>query len=157
MGEKQRLILLPVDCSIHSERAFTWYVDNMYKPGDGVGIVHIHEPPSIPTKFSTMGPMVLPDDWKNDVRASLAAARDCAEKYRRRAEGLGIRCDVFFQSVQGSVGESICEIATKSNADGVIIGSRGLNGLRRTLLGSVSQYVITHCKSTVTVTPPPVV
>ena len=53
----------------------------------------------------------------------------------------------------GTPGEALCEMAKEHNADLVILGSRGLNKIRRTFLGSVSDYVLHHCNKPVLVVP----
>nr|KAG5708768.1 hypothetical protein BaRGS_031922 [Batillaria attramentaria] len=41
-------------------------------------------------------------------------------------------------------GEAITKAATELGADMIITGTRGLGKIRRTILGSVSQYVVHH-------------
>ena len=48
------------------------------------------------------------------------------------------------QLLSGSPGEAIVKAAEDDKADMIIMGSRGLNRYRRTLLGSVSDYVLHH-------------
>ena len=55
----------------------------------------------------------------------------------------------------GSAGEGLIEVIKEHKPDMVLMGSRGLNLLRRTFLGSVSSYVIHHSSTPVTVVPPP--
>ena len=43
-----------------------------------------------------------------------------------------------------SPGEGICKVAKEVNADLIITGTRGLGSVRRTLLGSVSDYILHH-------------
>lgn len=58
---------------------------------------------------------------------------------------------VFFQ-LQGIIrgvfhsrpGEAIVEVAGDEKIDFIVIGTRGLGTIRRTILGSVSDYVIHH-------------
>lgn len=55
----------------------------------------------------------------------------------------------------GKAGEVICKFAQDENADMCIMGSRGLGTVRRTFLGSVSDYVVHHAHIPVAVIPPP--
>jgi len=50
-------------------------------------------------------------------------------------------------------GEAICKVSKEKNAVLVVVGSRGLGTIRRTLLGSVSTYVVHHSDVAVTVIP----
>jgi nucleotide-binding universal stress UspA family protein len=44
--------------------------------------------------------------------------------------------------VAGSPGRSICELAATLPASVIVMGTRGLGGIRRAVLGSVSDYVV---------------
>ena len=52
-------------------------------------------------------------------------------------------------------GEGIITTAEKERADLIVMGTRGLSTLRRTVLGSVSDYVLHHTKIPVAVVPYP--
>ena len=54
----------------------------------------------------------------------------------------------------GKPGEVITEYIKKERATCVVIGCRGLGKIRRTLLGSVSDYVVRHSPVPVVVVPP---
>ncbi|XP_048741472.2 universal stress protein Sll1654-like isoform X2 [Ostrea edulis] len=59
------------------------------------------------------------------------------------------------RSAQSSVpGEGIVKTARELNASMIIMGSRGLGTIRRTILGSVSDYVVHHSHVPVIVCPP---
>ena len=49
-----------------------------------------------------------------------------------------------FERLEGHPGEVIVKAADKFNARYIICGSRGHGGLRRTILGSVSEYILHH-------------
>ena len=65
-----------------------------------------------------------------------------------------IKYSVFIET-KGKPGEVICKLVKEKNAVMVVMGSRGLGTIRRTILGSVSQYCIDHAHVPVTVIPPP--
>ncbi|MDV3347262.1 universal stress protein [Leptothoe sp. LEGE 181152] len=52
-------------------------------------------------------------------------------------EGIEAICDVM----QGRTGQQICEVANDWPADLIVMGCRGLSGLKELLVGSVSYYV----------------
>ena len=49
----------------------------------------------------------------------------------------------------GNPGRSICELASTWGADLILVGSRGLKGLKEMFLGSVSNYVTHHAPCSV--------
>jgi len=51
-------------------------------------------------------------------------------------------------------GNVICSEANKEKVDLIVVGSRGLSTARRTILGSVSDYIAHHASSPVCVVPP---
>ena len=53
----------------------------------------------------------------------------------------------------GHPGHMVVEAANKCNAAMIVMGSRGYGVIRRTILGSVSNYVVHHTKIPVTVVP----
>ncbi|XP_046569186.1 universal stress protein Sll1388-like [Haliotis rubra] len=55
------------------------------------------------------------------------------------------------KSVIGNPGEVIVRIADEENASMIITGARGIGKIRRTLLGSVSDYIVHHSHVPVTV------
>lgn len=48
------------------------------------------------------------------------------------------------RSCAGKPGEMICKIAEEENAALIVTGERGMGTLRRTILGSVSDYLLKH-------------
>ena len=62
----------------------------------------------------------------------------------------------FCQTVDDSIGYTICKIAKDHSASVIVTGQRGLGAIRRTILGSVSDYVIHHSHIPTVVVPPPV-
>lgn len=64
---------------------------------------------------------------------------------------LQIPCQTVVET--GSPGEAICKAAERNGADFIVVGSRGLNAIRRTFLGSVSDYVAHHAHLPVSIVP----
>jgi nucleotide-binding universal stress UspA family protein len=53
--------------------------------------------------------------------------------------------------VEGGPGPALCRLASEVDASAVIIGSRGRGGLKRALLGSVSDYIVRNAPCSVIV------
>jgi len=53
----------------------------------------------------------------------------------------------------GSAGEGLVQMAEEEQCDLIVMGTRGLGSIRRTILGSVSDYVLHHSKVPVIICP----
>ena len=51
---------------------------------------------------------------------------------------------VTFKTFYGRPGEALVEAAVTLGADLIVIGCRGMGTIRRTIMGSVSDYVVHH-------------
>lgn len=56
--------------------------------------------------------------------------------------------------VRGAPGAALCDLAGEIGADAIVIGSRGRGGIKRALLGSVSDHVVRHAPCPVVITAP---
>jgi nucleotide-binding universal stress UspA family protein len=56
--------------------------------------------------------------------------------------------------LRGVPGPALCELAADLGARAIVIGSRGRGGLKRALLGSVSDNVVRHAPCPVVITTP---
>ena len=54
-----------------------------------------------------------------------------------------------YTQLSGNPGRKICELANSWEADLILVGSRGLRGLKEMFLGSVSNYVTHHAPCSV--------
>ena len=72
-------------------------------------------------------------------------------KYSKRFNILLHKCSGFYfqiggkvKSVTGKPGEAICQVASDENVTFIVTGTRGLGRIKRTLVGSVSDYILHH-------------
>jgi len=56
--------------------------------------------------------------------------------------------------VRGAPGPAVCELAAARGARAIVMGSRGRGGLKRALLGSVSDYVVRNAPCPVVISRP---
>jgi nucleotide-binding universal stress UspA family protein len=66
---------------------------------------------------------------------------------KRRVEAAGLTAETHEPT--GAPGPSIVEAGAAFGYDTIVIGSRPLGPIRRTLLGSVSKYVASHSAATI--------
>jgi nucleotide-binding universal stress UspA family protein len=83
------------------------------------------------------------DFFKFD-RAGAETARRVADEGVRIAIEAGLQATPLAVEAAGPVWHTILEIADRHDAATIVMGSRGLTGLRSTLLGSVSNAVVHH-------------
>lgn len=55
--------------------------------------------------------------------------------------------------VGSNAGQHLCQMAKKEKVDMIVMGTRGLGTVRRTVLGSVSDYVLHHSSVPVSICP----
>ena len=147
-----RKILIAIDGSEYSEKAFDFYVENIYKEGDFVILAHCSSPPKLPL-FSFSEPMVMPsDEWLTAIVNENSKSSKLIEKFEITCESKKIPKKSVVGT--GKPGEAIIEAAHSEGANLIVMGSRGLNSLRRTFVGSVSDYVLHHSDIPVTIVPP---
>jgi nucleotide-binding universal stress UspA family protein len=75
--------------------------------------------------------------WANDAQAAVDLVKKMAETKGVKAKGVVSRSDI--------VSDAIIAAAKKQKADLVVMASHGRKGIKRLLLGSETQQVLTHC------------
>ncbi|USB33865.1 universal stress protein [Paenibacillus sp. YPG26] len=68
-----------------------------------------------------------------------------SDEARNRLSEAGIQ-NGRVELAQGGAAEVILEYAVKESCDAIVIGSRGIGGIREFVLGSVSHNVVQHAK-----------
>jgi nucleotide-binding universal stress UspA family protein len=76
--------------------------------------------------------------------ASKAHADRVAEDGAALAKSLGLRAEALAVADEGNVAEAIVELARERDVAAIVVGSRGLSGLRARLEGSTSNAVAKH-------------
>ncbi|BFZ10805.1 hypothetical protein BsWGS_13844 [Bradybaena similaris] len=142
-----RIDIIAVDGSPQSRYAFDWYLDNMYREGNSVVLVHV-------TEYSIN--IGLPG-----IAADIEGI--CAS-VKRKNEEVSAMTDELLSLLRArkipaksvilngdKPGEEIVTAAASEKAGLIVMGTRGLGLIRRTLLGSVSEYVVHHANCPVTI------
>ncbi|WAR25502.1 YQA3-like protein [Mya arenaria] len=132
--DHQRKVAIGIDESEHSERAIQWFFDNVMRPDDFIVLIHTPEIYDL-----TMASPTVVDQLLKDVTKKVKALE---KKYKNIVEKKGLTGK--FRTGQGKPGEVVCKIAEEEKCKLVVTGTRGLGKVRRTFLGSVSDYIIHH-------------
>ncbi len=77
-------------------------------------------------------------------------SRDLLNKAVERAKSQGVNAEGLLE-VGTDAAETIINVANNLNVDLIVVGSRGLKGLTRFLLGSVSEKVVRYANRPVLV------
>ena len=88
--------------------------------------------------------------YKKFNEQTKANAENLASAALDAAKGSGIR-DVYASDEEGQPADMILTLATEYKVNLIVVGRRGMRGLERFLMGSVSTAVINHAKCDVLV------
>ncbi|XP_065682936.1 universal stress protein Slr1101 isoform X2 [Hydra vulgaris] len=155
MAEKSisRKILIALDESENSEFAFKFYLNDISMPNDEVIFLHIFNPPAPPAFSAKNDNNEQWIKWRIRVEKKIKKRKELLFRFQTICDQNKLKHRAVLHS--GSPGEGICEIAEQNDVTLILMGSRGLNKLRRTFLGSVSDYVAQHSSRSFIVVPYP--
>ena len=94
-------------------------------------------------------------DYNTMDRSNEDEARRRAEEGVARAREAGLKAHAKVQARHGSIAGSILSAANDEGAEAIVLGTRGLTGIKSLLLGSVSHAVLQHADRPVIVVPSP--
>ncbi len=134
-----RTILAATDFSDTAQAGVDWAVELARGHGARVVLVHGLLLPHRATDF-----VPSPPDF-SDALQEAASGRLNGAAEAARARGV----EVVVELRLGVPSQTIIETAREEQADLVVIGTRGLSGLKHMLLGSTAQRVVQHCESPV--------
>lgn len=129
---KIRKILLPVDGSEYSEKAAERTLILAKKFNASVNILFVVE---IPLELHEN-----PAEFVNFIETLRSEGEEIVRKFKLKFKEEGLFCETYV--VQGNVAEEIIGLSNKGEADLIVMGSHGRTGLKRLLLGSVTEKVI---------------
>jgi nucleotide-binding universal stress UspA family protein len=86
-----------------------------------------------------------PDPIGQFETIAASAAKRILDGAAERAKAVGVFCD-FVHVKDRHPAEGIMSTATEKECDLIVMGSRGLRGFSRLLLGSQAYEVLTHCR-----------
>jgi nucleotide-binding universal stress UspA family protein len=134
-------ILVPTDGSALSKKAARSAVE--LAAALGAEIVALNVVPRYPTAYFEGGMSVpatqvarVEQQWAENGQSLADAISSLAEKSGVKARAVTVRSDL--------VAEAILAAARKNRCDLVVMASHGRKGLKRLLLGSETQHVLTH-------------
>jgi len=84
-------------------------------------------------------------------KRSVQAAETWFGKIKRNAGDAGVEVETKVISSGYSVGQVIVDLAERENVDLIVVGTRGMTGFKKMLLGSVALEVVTYSDCSVMV------
>ncbi len=137
-------ILLAVDGSEGSDAAVKAVLARPWPEGSTVKIIGAAEPPRPLTPELWALPNNYYQDWEKGLGHQVHAAVEKAA-----AQFAGKEMTVLPEVIKGPARAVILNEAESWGADLIVLGSRGVGGFERLLLGSVSHAVVTHAHCSV--------
>jgi len=132
-------ILVAVDGSENSERAAGVAVDMAERFGSELVVLHVV--PKVSHAFVPVRSTLLFREYYSEEEK---AAMRYIDKVISRTKSKGVVAKSVVLVSAPSVAEKIVSYAARKGFDLIVIGTRGLEGFRKLLIGSVSSGVIAH-------------
>ena len=135
--------MVGVDSSKYAEAALETGISFAKSFGSELVIVSVYAIPKYPS--GRVRPIGTEEQIDPDVQKALL---DMLKGYETKAKKEGVNNveTLLIESVE-AVGPALVKKAEALGCDAILLGSRGLTGIKRTLLGSVADYVTeyAHC------------
>lgn len=140
-------VLLAVDGSPLSDAAVEAVAQRPWPAGSEVKVLTAIEPftPYLTEMWATSNEFWEEMDKASKEQANTAITSALERLQRATDQTLTISTDI----VKGNAKHAILEEAEKWGADLIVVGSHGYTGLKRMLLGSVSQAIASHAHCSV--------
>ncbi|XP_052791455.1 uncharacterized protein LOC128228161 [Mya arenaria] len=137
-----RRVVVAIDDSVYSNLTMNWYAKNVWRPGDEVLLAWNVEPH--PATFGTVNLMTGDPDVISKILSEQSVhIEQTIEKFQQKLIDAKVEGRVI-QLHEAKAGPAIVHAAESENAGMIVCGSRGLSTLRRTFMGSVSDYILHH-------------
>ena len=140
-------VIIGVDGSVYSDAAVDEMVRRSWPEGGVVKVVSVVRLPFTPTEETRS----LPDSYYSQLeKAETGKAQTAITGAVARLKQSGItQPEIESEIILGDAREVILDEAARSEADLIVLGSRGLGGFKRFLLGSVAQGVAAYAPCSV--------
>ncbi|KKG08503.1 universal stress protein [Methanosarcina sp. 2.H.A.1B.4] len=137
-GNLFKKILIATDGSENAKKAASYGIDIARATGAEVYVLYVVSTEHAGTARTVMG-------WTEAFEEYLANQGGVATGY---VENLGKEAGVKVEPMylKGVPAEKILEYAEESNIDLIVMGTQGLTGVQRFLIGSVAENVLRHSK-----------
>ncbi|KAK0064257.1 universal stress protein YxiE [Biomphalaria pfeifferi] len=136
MGQQEIVVLIAVDGGEDSEYAFHWYVNHFHKAENRLILVHC------PETYANVT-MMSPGRVQELIKECETKVKSIQDKFLEKMKSHGIQGE-FIRLNGDKPGYQIVECAINKKATFIVTGTRGQSKVRRTIMGSVSDYIVHH-------------
>ncbi|KAG0463267.1 hypothetical protein HPP92_018755 [Vanilla planifolia] len=155
MGGNRR-VGVAVDFSATSRAAVLWAAENLVEESDTVALVHVASGKAdAPQKklWENAGSPLIPLEELREINLSMMYGINLDNVLLNLLDAISRtkNVKVVFKVYWGDPREKLCDAVEDLKLDCLVVGSRGFGALKRLLLGSVSNYVVTNATCPVTV------
>ena len=127
-------ILVPLDFSRHADFVLEWVAHLAKEHSSRLLLLHAYH---LPVEFQQLEGAYLPQDFWASVKAE---AEQNLQRYAEPLRAQGLTVDLLVR--EGYPATVIEQEAVDQRADLIVIGTRGLSGLKHLLLGSIAERVV---------------
>ena len=127
-------ILVPIDFSEHARPILEWACELAKEHGSKLVLLHAYH---LPVEFQQLEGAYLPPEFWTNVKTE---AQQTLDEYAAGVSRQGLEVEAIVR--EGYPATVIEEEAERVGADLVVIGTRGLGGLKHLLLGSIAERVV---------------
>ncbi|XP_060062586.1 universal stress protein Sll1388-like [Ylistrum balloti] len=141
MVDHKTIVAVCMDGSKHSDYAFEYYMEKIHRPDNEVHIIHCGNYKAMESLSMSMAPadpgllQSVIDDEENKIREIMEHIKQKLLDYHQHAS---------ISRIHGNAAHVLLHKCNDIGAKMIVIGSRGQGKLRRTFLGSVSDYIVHH-------------
>ncbi len=134
-----RTIMVPTDFSESAAQAFESALGLAKTFGAHIYLLHAYQ---LPVQLGVGEPVPLPQDFFDQLRKR---AQQHVDEWIEKARAAGV--EATGDVIQAIPGHAIAEVAERKNIDLIVMGTRGLTGLKHVVLGSVAERTVrlAHC------------
>ncbi|ELU04229.1 hypothetical protein CAPTEDRAFT_20984 [Capitella teleta] len=146
-GKPTKNVVIAIDGSDIAQQALDFYLQHLHQDGNRLILIHAAELPALPTSQAIYMSGEL---WEQMCEKEKEKVKQLEESYAQKMKAAHVSGTIK-AVFSGRPGEIICETANEEKAIMIVMGTRGMGTLRRTILGSVSDYVVHHAHCPVVV------
>ena len=141
-------ILMGIDDSRSSGDVLRAIVTQSRTENTEARVFHVLQP------IAASAPPQMASGYAPELEDQKKQARELVERIAKELRHAGFKVNTAVEV--GDIRESIIDCASEWGADLIVVGSHGLRGIQRFLLGSVAELVARHAKCSVEIVRTPV-